>query len=388
MILFDAASILPGTLRKRFLIFQAVLLFLFMGVAFYFGFSLLFPSQVFTYSFKNPDTAKNTLEIPTGIESGGSNLIKGKVKSGDKLNTYAGTSGNFSSVNVRVGLRKDSDTPNDIRISLRRSFRSFFYPNGPDAVSPPEQRILAIDGSPYLFTQEKISPFISDAAALSWAPKEKVLPSKSEILSIFPPQDTIMGFRPGTLLSDAQGVYVIDGDSKAHPIGSTSAFETLGFHWNDVHAISEEELGIHKRGKILLFGAAQPDGSVFLDRTTMRYFLIEKGMKIPVVNKDRLDTLLGVTTPIEATNAALGISASCHLTRSFILFQTVYSCDIPIQDLRDLPGGSFELSLDTDREVHLSDLSLNFRTSPDRQNFSLFLRQLKERFQTVYGNKR
>lgn len=387
MILFDASSILPRTHRKRFLVFQVVLLFVFVGSALFFGFSLLFPSEDFTYSFANPDTAKNTLEDPSGIGANGSNLKKGRISSGDELRTYAGTSGNFSSVHVRLVLRKDSGTPDTIKISLRRSFRSFFYPDGPDAVTPPEQRVLAIDGSPYLFTQETISPFISDAAALSWAPKEKVLPSKSEILSIFPPQDTFVGFRPGALLSDAQGVYAIDGDDKAHPIGNTSVFESLGLHWNDVRAVSEEELGIHKRGKILLFDAAQPDGTLFLDRTTGKYFVVDNGTKVPVVNKDRLDTLRGVTTPVEATSDAFRVTASCNLSRSFNPFQDIYSCDIPIQALRDLPGGSFQVSLDADRDLHLSDLSLGFRTSPDKQNFSLFLRQLKERFQTVYGNK-
>ncbi|MEI6650103.1 MAG: hypothetical protein WCL23_01565 [Candidatus Moraniibacteriota bacterium] len=385
MILFDAATVLPEKIRIRFRWFQVVLVLVFLFAAFMSGYALLFPFQNFSFNFSNPDTAKNTLEDPVGPDL--TSLKKGRVKAGETLRTYAGTTASFSSVRVDLALEKDSPLPDMITVSLRRSFRSFFLPAGKPLDSAPDQRVLAVDGSPYLFSQQSLSPFISDTAALSWAPKEKVLPGKNDILTIFPPQDTLVGFRHGTLVSDAQGVYAIGGDDKAHPIGNTTVFESLGFHWNDVRPVSEEELGLHKRGKIILFDAAQPDGTVFLDRATKQYYVIDSGTKAPIVNKDRLDTLLGVTTPIEATSDTFRRPVKCVLNKNILPFGRTYSCDIPIESLRNLPGGSFELSLDSVRDLHLADLSLSFHTSPDWQNFSLFLTQLKERFLAVYGKK-
>lgn len=386
MIIFDSTESMPKSLRKRFRIFQGFLLTAFVALSVFSGFRFLFPSQPFLFDFDLPDSSKNTFEDPRDHD--GLSLRKGHVTADDPLVTYAGTVGGFASARAEILLENDSETPDTITVGLRKSYRSFFLPEGDPIVSLPKERALAVHGTPYLFSEETLRPFISDAAALSWYPKEAILPANAEILSIFPPaEDEYAGFRPGSLLSDAQGVYVIDGEGKRHPVANTDVFETLGFHWDDVVPVSGEELGLHERGRIMFQDAAQPDGTVFRDDATGSFFVIGGGRKLRIDSEEYRNGLLAVTTPIDAGRAALDVSVSCEATRSFAFLRKRYVCDIPLATLSSLPGSSFETSVSSGSDLHLAKLSVTFRTEPDRENFSYFLRKVRERFAAVYGNR-
>lgn len=387
MILFDPTPLLPKPLRRRYTALRVLLLAVFLGSAALFAYRVLFPSQEFVFSFENPDTSKNTLEDPVG--SDGKPLRKGHLTDENSLHTYAGTVGSFSSVKIALMLERDSAVPDaSVSVALRKSYRAFFSPEGDELLAMPKERGFIVGNSPYLFSGGKLFPFISDAAALSWFEKDKILPASEDLPKLFPIQEEYAGFRPGSLLSDTEGVYVVGGDEKAHPIGSTSVFETLGFHWSDVVPVSEEELRLHARGKILLLDAAQPDGTLFFDRDTGRYFLMNDGAKHPIGNAEYLDSLRKVTTPIEVSGATSDTSVRCDLTRTFLSFwpfRHEYVCTIPLETLRELPGGSFEVTVDTPSDIHAATLFATFMTEPDRENFSLFLRQIRERFTAVYG---
>lgn len=381
MILFDPAGILPSRFRSRFRVFQGVLFLLFLLIGTIAGFFLLFPSRTHSFDFRHPDSSKNTLEtvLPEDLRSG-------TIPADRTVRSYAGTVGDFSSVRFEMTLDPDSGTPDRFDIALRRSYRSFFLPEGVPADSRPEDRVLAIDGTPYLFSDETLTPFISDAAALSWMPKDGILPANGEILSVFPPEDGYAGFRPGSLLSDAQGVYAVDGDG-LHPVGSVDVFEALGFHWDDVVNASEEELGIMERGRMLTETSRQPDGTLFRDQTDGTYFIIGDGTRHRVTASEYRDDLLGVTVPIEADGDAFEREVSCTALPTFPSFRKRYACEMSLESLKDLPGGSFEFAVVTKEDITPVDFSVTFRTQPDRENLSLFLRKLKERFIAVYGSR-
>lgn len=386
MILFDPTPIIPKPLRKRFHILRVILSTGFIGAGILFGYRMIFPSQDFLFSFENPDTGKSTLEEPYSAD--GKSLKKGHIMKDDALRTYAGTIGSFSSAHIELTLERDSAEPEQgFDASLRKSYRSFFAPDGEPVSSVPKDRGFLVDRTPYFFSDGKLFPFLSDRAALSWFPKEKILPANDDLLRIFPPEEEAVGFRAGSLLSDAEGVYAIGGDGRAHPIGSTAIFESLGFDWNNVIAADSEEIRFHKRGKIFLFDAAQPDGTVFSDSTTKRSFIIADGKKRLIGNKEYLETLLSVTKPIAISENALEKPASCTLRKKMFALRPTYSCDIPIGMLRDFPGGSFEVSLSVPEAIHAATLTVTFETEPDRENLSIFARQIRERFDSVYGNR-
>ncbi len=383
MILFNPTPLIPKPLRSRFLVLRGLLLAAFFGLGGLFAYSVIFPSQYFLFSFENPDTAKNTFEEPVGMD--GKSLKKGRIDR-TSLRTYAGTVGTFSSVRVSLVLEDDSPLPEEApEVSLRRSYRAFFFPDGEPITTLPKERVFTIGSTAYLFSDETLAPFISSRAALSYFPEEKILPANEDFLKIFPPEEDYAGFRPGSLLSDAEGVYAIGADDKAHPIGSVAVFEALGFDWDNVIRSDEEELGLHKRGKIFLFDAIQPDGTLFLDTDTGRYYLIENGTRRLVESKEYLASLLGVTTPIEVSGEALSRTVSCPLAKRTLAFRPTYECDIPIDRLRDYPGGSFELTLDTRGTIHAAELSAIFEIKPSRDNLSMFIGQIRDRFDAVYG---
>jgi hypothetical protein len=388
MILFRPASLVPDRLRSLYRLLRIALFAVFIIGASLFAYHTLFPSQEFLFSFSNPETAKNTLEDPVGID--GTSLRKGRVASSQTLQTFAGTVGAFSSARVRLVLEKDSALPpdNSLHISLRKSYRSYFLPEGDSIRVVPKERGLSINGVPYLFQTDTLYPFVSDKAALSRFPKEKILAANDELLTIVPLQESVAGFRTGALLSDAQGVYAIDGDGKAHPIGSTEVFESLGLHWNDVIPVSEEELGFHKRGKIFLFDSAQPDGTIFYDTVKDGYSIVQNGKRLPIENREYLEPLLKVTTPIDVSSNSLSTTATCTLERTlFSVFHPTYICTVLVDTLKSFSGGSFSIALNTDNDIHVASLTTTFSTKPDQGNFSLFLRQIRDRFSAAYGKR-
>ncbi|MEI7749579.1 MAG: hypothetical protein WCJ25_01090 [Candidatus Moraniibacteriota bacterium] len=389
MILFRPATIVPERFRTPYRIFRVLLFVSFLGAGTLFAYDTLFPSQSFSFSFINPDTEKNTLTDPLAPD-GTDSMRKGRIPAEETLRTSAGTVGSFSSAHVELVLRKDSGIPKDgdVRITLRKSFRSFFLPQGDPITVASKDRGVTVNGVPYLFSADTLQPFLSDRAALSHFPKEKLVTANKELLAMFPPKDTKIGFREGSLLSDTQGVYAVDGSGIAHPIGSTQIFESLGFHWNDVIPVNEEELGFQKRGKIMLFDAAQPDGTVFHDTVSGGYSVVRNGKRLPIENREALDALLSVTTPIEVSGNSLSITTTCTMKRDSFSFQyPTYSCDVPLDTLKALPGGSFEVALQSKEELHAISLQTTFQTKPDRGNLGLFMNQIRDRFSTAYGKK-
>ncbi|HWQ60547.1 MAG TPA: hypothetical protein VN420_05400 [Candidatus Fimivivens sp.] len=385
MIFFRPDTIVPPQFRTSYRAFRVALFASFIVTTALFTYRTLFPSQDFTYSFVNPDTAKNTLEDPA------TTLRKGRISANETLRTYAGTVGSFSTARIRIVLRKDSAIPNtgSFTVSVRKSFRSFFYPEGSPLSAMPTDRGVIVNGNPYLFSGDTLQPFVSDRAALSYFAKDKLLAANADLLTIIPPQETLVGFRPGSLLSDTQGVYGVGGDGKVHPIGTTQIFEALGFHWKDVVPVNEEELGFHKRGKIMLFDAAQPDGTVFRDTVTGTYSVISDARRLPIRNTEYLDSLLNVTTPIDASSDSLSITSACTPVRTtFSFLHPTFTCDIPLEALKTFPGESFEVSLSSsDVDLHADSLSMTLMTKPDRGNLEIFLHQLRDRFSAAYGQK-
>ncbi|NTW15213.1 MAG: hypothetical protein HGA38_02460 [Candidatus Moranbacteria bacterium] len=388
MILFHPENLIPAHNRSSYRILRAIMFAIFAASAAVFAYRTLFPTQPFSFSFRNPDTSENTLEDP--VDGTGKTVRHGRIPVGGTVTTYAGTVGTFSNASVRIVLDTDSTVPKSgLKVAIRKSYRSFYYPEGEPLSTQPQKRVITAGGKPYLFSTDALYPFVSDRAALSWSPKERILAGTPELLSIFPPrEEERVGFRPGTLVSDAQGVYAIDGDEKAHPIGNTEVFSALGFHWDDVIKADEEELGFHKRGRILLFDGAQPDGTLFRDTVSGSYSVVSDGRRLPISDRDSLERLLGVTTPIDASSDSLLTAASCELRRTPLSFlHPTYRCDIPLGPLSTFPGDSFSISLTSDETIHAADFSVTLETKPDRSNFSLFLARIRERFSATYGSR-
>jgi hypothetical protein len=378
MLLFSPSPLIPKPLRRTYAILRVVLFIALLYAGLSFAKSFLFPSQDFAYSFES-QTAKNTLPEPTLASE--APIRQGHVPKGGTIVTYAGTYGDFTSLTVTLTLKKDSAAPDTIPFSARKSYRSFFAQGGDPITAAPKDRAFSSGGKLYSFDGEKLRPFLSDSAALSRFDRQDMTPASDDLLRVFPPENTLAGFRVGSLLSNTEGVFAVTSDEEIRAIGSTDIFRALGFDWNTIIKADEEELQFYRKGRIMLFDAEQPDGTLFRDRTTGNTYLLDGGRKRLIEDAGYASFLSKKSTPIEVSEKALETPAPCTLDKHlFSLFGATYSCTVPLSALDPLPGGSYALSLEAPDDLHIASIGTTFETDLTRDNLSIIARRIRDRF--------
>ncbi|MDP2837888.1 MAG: hypothetical protein Q8O53_01245, partial [Candidatus Moranbacteria bacterium] len=274
---------IPPAWHKRYTILRALLYLVIVNITIFFALRVFFPTVNQSFDFRSPSSSKNAITNPRSTEN--TPRTNGKIEQGGTLVANTAVLGDFSSVSITAALEKNSLTPETLRFSLRRSYQSFFYPTG-EKISyfPYQETTYLIDGTYYVLRDDVFYPFVSEQAFLSRAPKEHAATTfDSTLLDSHPVSETWLGFRVGSLLSNATGVFIVVSDTEVRPVGSAEIFLALGYNFADVIPVSEEELGIYKRGRIFLLWAAHPDGTLLFDQDTNTYYLIEQGTKRPLI---------------------------------------------------------------------------------------------------------
>lgn len=382
MILFHTDEFVPHRARIPFRVYQG---FLALGIItfLYLLFSaLLFPTTRFSYSYEDPMTDTDSLETPKGLV--GDVFDSGNVPAEETLRTYAGVFGDISFVSVTATLDRQTEMPKTIPLTIRRSYRSFFFSEGDPVEAVPEARVLAIDGKPYLLSDEALRPLLGERAALSWTSADEVLPAKSDALDLFPLNDTPVGFRPGTLVSDEAEIFAIDGKERIRPIETLPIFESLGFRAENVISVEHTELSAHSRGPTLSAADPQPEGTLLFDRSTGRHFIIESETRRNIESEKYLDILLHLTSPITVTSDAFHTPLFCELV-PHPTFRDTYRCEVPTDVLAELPGNSYEFTLTPENDIRIRHLSVAFRQTPNQSNLAAFFRSAKASFLETYG---
>ncbi len=379
MILFRTDPFVPTLLRNRFRLFRIAIACLMPVTVFLLAIPILFPAEQFSYSFeRNENPVPERMEVLPPTE--------GHIAASETFRAYAGTVDDFSSVHVTVTLDEPGDT-DTMPLSLRRSFRSFFFPEGEPVGNIPEHRVLAIDGKPYLFVDESLYPLSGERTALSWSSAEDVLPMKNDAFSLFPKHDRTIGFRPGTLVMNRERLYMIDTEERRRPIPDRTIFEALGFRTGRVIPVSDDELAHYKPGPSFTPTSPQPEGTIFFDRDTETYFIIENGLRHMLGPGAYRDMLLRLTDPMDVSGNALRNGPSCTLLRHPFLRRT-YRCTVRIDELSALPGKSFEFSITPEKDIRIRNLSITFRRKFGQDDFFRFLREARDRFLRTYGTDR
>lgn len=196
--------------QKRYKIAKFFVYFVF-AVAFFFGvYRILFPSARFGFFFRTPDASKNTVTEPR-TENG--TLVKnGKISKNQTLIFDTQPLGDFSEVKIEFILEKKSAKITKGKISARKSFRSFFYPEG-----------NTIDS----FEKTTVEPI--------------------------------------ELFSSNESVFLASQE-KIWPIADVPTFESMGFIWNDVVPASSEEISFYEKQKLLTLKTPHPDGTIFSEK--------------------------------------------------------------------------------------------------------------------------
>jgi hypothetical protein len=334
----------------------------------------LFPVLVFSFNFKTPNSSKNNILDPRSPEN--TPRTNGKIEKGGALIGDVGIAGNFSQANTEITLEKKSAVPNNLKMSLRRSYRSFMLPTGDPITDFPEAELYKIDGVYYALKDSVFYPFVSDSAYLTRYPGSFAKDEPREFLARYPISENWIGFRVGSLVSFADGVFLIVSETEMRPIGSADIFLGLGYHFENVLPASEEEIGIYKRGKIFNLGEQHPDGTLLLDQDTGNYYLVEQNMKRPLAGSRYLNFLLKQQIPVNVSAKSNKTNVNCNLEPS--LFGQSFSCAANLTELKQSLGNDFEIRLDqNDGDIDINTLQVSLTTDRNKQNMLTLLSQIK-----------
>ncbi len=333
----ETKGILTKPWDRRYMIARIFLVLMFIIAGIYFAFLILFPSQFLSFDFKNPNSAKNNLLNPRDAYN--MPLDKGNITSLIPLIIDAPViQGDYSVFRISALIdKKFINSQSNFKlpigeITLRKSYRAFFLPEG--------------------------------------APITEHNPNPAPIHS-------------GSLLSFADGVFLIDGNL-VRPIGDASIFENLGYHWDDVKPASEEDMGIYEKGKIVLLGNMHPDGTVLYEQDTKKYFLIQNGEKHPLLNETVAQSYLQSMHPIEVSSVSSTMVQGCVFTLSGI-FNKSYECETPIDALASLPGDTFQISMQLDHDIAFQNMAVEFTDAVNNKNMRQSLSQIKQRIASHYA---
>ncbi len=380
--MFQPSLIIPPHLKRTYLIARVFLYGFFITGASLFLVQTFFPTLAFSFNFRTPNSSKNSLLDPHSDKN--IPATNGKIAQNDALITTASAAGEFSLANISFSLEKKSVLPNTLEATLSRSYRSFFLPTGVPLTNFPEESLYKVDDTYYALRDSILYPFVSDNAYLSRFPDALAKIENSDFLTTYPISEDWIGYRIGSLVSFADGVFLIVSETEMRPFGSPEVLLALGYRFEDVRPASEEEIGIYKRGRIILPGTEHPDGTLLLDTDTDTYYLIENGSKHPLESGDYRDFIISKQIPIVVSSKASEEKVRCTLEPG--LLGQSFSCQTPVISLHSGFGNDFQITLEKgDTDIDINTLQVSFESSKSRQNMLLILSKIKQRLLSRFG---
>lgn len=326
-------AILDTKSEKTYKKWRVALYFLAFLFFFYVAFKTIFPSEYFSFSFLNASSLKNTL---TDMQKDdGQFPDKGNVPKKNITVFYASPfSKDHSEAVVKITLNKKSAPLENGSVSVRKSYKAFFYPIGAPAGK----------------NKEAGSSKIND----------------------------------GAIVTDSKSAYVVSGEELL-PIDSLATFNALGYQWSDAVPINSDEgteLSEFKRGKLLNITSAHPDGTVFSTTEDNKLYLIKDKQKLSLASLEEAKTWSN-SNPIIVSNNSLDIGASCELQKEKLSFRT-YDCNIPIDKLADLIGKDYEFQLKAGNDIKIDGINIEFRKNVSSENWHFMLSNFIKRVRTNY----
>ncbi len=120
------------------------------------AYKIIFPSQYFTYSFKNTNSLKNT--------------ITDLFQQEKELSFFTSTPANFSHAQIILHLEKKLPNNSAQTVVAQKSFKAFFYPSGEnlsDLEGKEENRLVSIEDSVFIIGNQKQTPIDSPETLLA-----------------------------------------------------------------------------------------------------------------------------------------------------------------------------------------------------------------------------
>lgn len=424
--MFDLTKevILDENSQKLYKRLRAILYALTVASAIGLTYITIFPSAYFTFSFLNPNSTKNTVIDPR--ISDGSSAEKGKFSS--ELPTLFDTAlvGNYSKAKISLTLDKKSAAPEDGKISVRKSYQAFLYPDGDpigfrdgtllknngnyfmvsngkirrfinlsilqalgfsensflevqDAdftYNPigdplnnksgyPDDSLFKIDDQYYILTDQKLEKFVSPSGYLSNYSSSQAISKDQGFLASYPMLEESAGFSDGSIISYGGSVFIVSR-GLVLPINNTITFESMGYDWNDLISASGDEFSLYEKAKLFTLDSPHPDGTIFVTAEDSKWYMIEDGQK-HLLPTSLIAKSWTEKSPIRVSVNSMDISESCDFQKGPLSSRT-YSCEIPTDKFKELIGKDYEFQISTKSEVKAENLDVTFKKTANWQN--------------------
>ncbi len=374
--------------RRIYLLGRVLLYTLSIFLIFSFVSRIIFPTIPFSFNFNTPQSTKNTfLEPRNSINQ--SAINNGTISGNQALVGNFESPLDFSSIRISFDLSKKLPANSQFKASLSRSYRSFFFPIDETPIASFEHPPLYRDaeGIYYAEMDGKLKRFVSTEAYLSSYPESFATPLPLGATQSLDFSSDWIGFRSGSLISFADSVFLVTSANEIRPFGNPDILLSMGYRFDDVLPVHEEEIGIYKRGRALRYGAPQSDGTLFQDKDSGAYLLVQNQKLRPITSPEYRKFILEQTTPIAASLSSRNIVLSCTPI-SFWYRKNTFTCDIPQNTLSGEFGSTFQLSLKNnlpDVPVDLSTITVSLISDKTNDNFILFANQMYSRLLIRFG---
>lgn len=299
--------------NKRYKVARSLLFLIFFVVIMWVAHTIIFPSKNFFFSFLNSNSSRNSIK----------NLEIKEIPNGKEIIFDATSIDDFSKIKTEVVFaRAQNKTGGSGKVSVKKSYRSFFYPEGEE-----------IFGN---FEAEGLNP-----------------------------QD-------GKLVSDAQAVYLLN-KGKKFPFDNPITFESLGFSWKDVTPIDSEEIQKYEKENLLNINDAHPDGVVLKEEESGDLFYIKNGEKRKITgeNLKELYSKNGVILAGKESNK----EQSCILENN-ASFPNIQYCQIEIESISQNIGKDYNFHLSGENFSDIEEIRVTFKKSISVKNLKSSLAKL------------
>lgn len=432
---------IESQMLKKYFVARIFLYIFFLIIVLFTLDRIFFPSLSFALSFSNINSPKNTLNLSRATLQSDT-MTKGLAGPNDILAFDTNPLGNFSNATVKFTTSDNKQNIENTSVKIRKSYEAFFYPTGNpigfndgtlllvndsyyivsdgtlrkfsnfsivtqlgfsknsfidasqndlkynkagddivDATVYPDDTLFIIGDTYYQLKNQQLAPFVSTNAFLSQFDANQAITKNDDFLSQYKLSETSLGFADGTLASLAPSVFILS-EGKSYPISNADTFVRMGFDWNNVTPINSEELEIYEKQKQFTYNQPHPDGTLFMDQKTNKYFIIGNGEKHPIESATIAKTYAeqnSVLVDIQTSE----VSVSCQLEKAF-LSNSKYVCDIPINSLNNFIGNTFQFNVRFANNIKITNIGTVFFTSLDWENFRLALSKIKGGLITNY----
>ncbi len=373
----NTPSYLPKTDATRYRILSFGCYVLFLVVLLYGALSFLFPYQRYSFDFTNPDATKNNLFEPHLSDF--TPLDKGKLPALTSLVLYANNPQVLQSGDVTV-IPQDPSLASALQgsaVTVRRGFAATFFPHE-DTLDVPTQKIVEYGGNYYEWREAGLYPFVSQAAAESHVPKDHIGSLSGDVFSTLSVQNEILGFRPGTMLAYADGVFFVTEDATIRPFGSAEVLLRAGYTFDHILPASGEDVGIYKRGKIILPGELHPGGTLFFDTDTRTTLLFQNKTLRPLTPA-YADFLKTKNDVIAFSSQKQEQESSCLLTKTFL--RNAFTCQFNALSLQEgARGNDYQITLaPIAQAIDIDSMVVGLQSSRQNENAKATIRSLANR---------